>query len=443
MIISLLTAAVGVLLSALFSVLPGLHIYNVAGLALLALAAPENVVPPQSIAMLFVGMITGYAVLNTIPTVFLSAPDESTLFMLRPGQKFLLQGRGYEAALLSGVGGLSGIAVLLLLTPFASSILTPFRAVLHPHLHWILWALIAYLLLSEWPKGSQRAPAGWRRCWDGWRNLVAGLLAFVLSGVLGLILLYRTPVPVDATSQNLLPAFVGLFAVPSILHNLVSRVELPEQRGIPDLGVTPALVLQGALSGAAGGLFAAFFPVVTAGIGGLLAAHATAQRDDRVFLVSQGASKVLYYVGALLLFFVPGLHLTRGGMAWILAPVWDPVEVLGPDVSPFYYRAAAAALVSGVLAFFLLLGMARLAARFVTRVDYRWINLGTLILLLLFVVGWTGWGGLLICAAAVGIGLIPVLWGARRSNCMGVLLLPLAINMVGLGSPVVRWLGLA
>jgi len=442
MITALLTAAVGVLLAALFSVLPGLHIYNVAGLALLTLTAPGSEVPSQSIALLFVGMVTGYAVLNTIPSVFLSAPDESTLFMLRPGQKLLLQGRGYEAALLSGVGGLGGVAVLLLLTPFASFILVPLRALLQPHLHWILWALIAYLLLSEWPKGAQRAPAGWRRWWDGWRNLAAGVLTFVFSGILGLILFYRTPVPLGVAAHNLLPAFVGLFAVPSILQNLVSRVELPPQRATPSLSITPDIVFQGALSGAAGGLFAAFFPVVTAGVGGLLAGQATAQRDDRVFLISQGASKVLYYVGALLLFFAPGLHLTRGGMAWMLASVLDPVDALGGDVLPFYYRVAAAALVSGVLAFFLLLGMARLAIRLVAHLDYRRINAGTLVVLILMVGCWTGWGGLLVCTTATGIGLIPVLWGARRSNGMGVLLLPLALNMAGFGSSIVRWLGI-
>jgi putative membrane protein len=337
---------------------------------------------------------------------------------------------------------LGGIALLLLLIPFASSILAPIRAVLQPHLHWILWAVIAYLLLSEWPKGTQRAPAGWRRWWDGWRNLVAGMLTFVLSGILGLILLYRTPFPVRAGAHNLLPAFVGLFAVPSVLQNLASRVELPPQRTKPSLTVTPALVVQGALSGAAGGLFAAFFPVVTAGIGGLLAGQATAQRDDRVFLISQGASKVLYYVGALLLFFAPGLHLTRGGMAWMLAPFLDPADVLGASVSPFYFRITAAALVSGVLAFFLLIGMARLASRLVTHVDFHQVNLGTLALLILMVFGWTGWGGLLVCGAATGIGLIPLLYGARRSNCMGVLLLPLALNMAGLGRHVARWLGI-
>jgi putative membrane protein len=436
MVISLLIAAAGVLLATLLALVPALHVYNVAGLVVLVTTALGSRVPQEHLAVLFLGMITGYAMLNVIPSVFLSVPDDSTVFVVLPGQTYLRQRRGYEAVVLTGVGGLGGIAVLALLTPFASWLFPALRAILQPHLHWILWAIIAYLLLSEWPKGSDRAPAGWRRWWDGWRTLTAGLVTFLLSGLLGSILLYRPLVPVSIAYQDLLPAFIGLFAVPWILQNLLSQVELPEQHVAHTLDATPGLLVRGTLAGALGGLFAAFFPVVTGGIGGLLAGQATAQRDDRLFLISQGASKVIYYVGALLLFFVPRLHLTRGGMAWLLSSRWSA------HTAQSYYLAVTAVVFSGLLSFLSLLLMARVAIRLVSAVDYRWISLGTLALLLIIVIGMTGWGGLLICAVATGIGLIPALWGSRRTNCMGVLLLPLALNMTGIGSAIAGWLRL-
>ncbi len=45
-------------------------------------------------------------------------------------------------------------------------------------------------------------------------------------------------------------------------------------------------------------------------------------------------------------------------------------------------------------------------------------------------------------AVSTGIGLIPVLIGGRRMNCLGVLLLPLTLNMIGIGPMVAQWLGL-
>ncbi len=434
--IALLYAVGGALVAAVLSLVPALHIYNVAGFIILATAALGEVMPPEHLAMFFIGLITSYAILNTIPSIFLSAPDDSTIFVVLPGQKYLLQRRGYEAVVLTGLGGLGGIAVLALLTPVASSLLPALRAILQPHMHWILWTIIAYMLISEWPKGSDRAPAGLRRWWDGWKSLTAGLLTFFLSGLLGFILLYRSLVPVTVAYQNLLPAFVGLFAVPWILQNILSRVALPEQHIAATVDITPWLVLRGVFAGALGGLFAAFFPVVTGGIGGFIAGHATAQRDDRLFIVSQGASKVVYYVGGFLFFFVPGLHLTRGGMAWMLSSIWSSYT---PQT---YYTAVAAVLLTGLLAFFLLLLLTRLTIALVARVHYRWVSLATLVVLLLIVWGMTGWGGLLICAVATGIGLIPVLWGSRRMNCMGVLLLPIALNMVGWGAPLAAFLGL-
>jgi putative membrane protein len=434
--VGLLVAVMGALVAAVLALVPALHIYTFAGLIVLAMDRLGEVAPPELTGMFFLGMTAGYAMLNSIPSIFLAAPDDSTVFVVLPGQKYVLQRRGYEAVVLTGVGGLGGIAVLALLTPFASSLLPALRAILQPHLDWILWAVIAYMLMSEWPKGSDRAPAGWRRWWDGWKSLTAGLVTFLLAGLLGFILLYRSLVPVTVAFQNLLPAFAGLFAVPWILQNILSRVEIPEQHIARTVDVTPWLFLRGTLAGAMGGLFAAFFPVVTGGIGGFIAGHATAQRDDRLFIVSQGASKVVYYVGSLLFFFVPGLHLTRGGMAWMLSSLWSS------HAPQTYYQAVAAVILSGVVSLFLLLMMAHVAIKLVGKVRYRWISLGTLGVLLAIVVAMTGWGGLLICAVATGIGLIPVLWGSRRVNCMGVLLLPIALNMAGVGGVIAGWMGL-
>lgn len=452
-VLGLLLALAGTVAGSLLSLVPALHIYNVAGLTLLGVAMLGPPARPEWLGMFFLGLATSYSMVSVIPSIFLSAPDDSLLFVVLPGQKYLMQGRGYEAAALTGVGGLGGILALALLTPFASALLAGLRAILQQHLHWILWAVIAYMLMSEWPKGSDRAPAGWRRWWDAWRSLVAGLATFLFSGLLGFILMYRSVLPVTLSYQNLLPAFVGLFAVPWILQNLLARVHLPPQFVPQAMEATPGLLVRGIFAGALGGGLAAFLPVVSGGIGGLLAGHATAQRDDRVFLVSQGASRAVYYVGGLLLFFVPGSHVTRGGLAWMLSTLWNPRT---PHI---FYLAVAAVLLSGVLAFLLLFPLAQAVIWLVGRVHYRWISLGTLGLLLGLVGGLpalaeelVGLGGaqalhaalnsLLVCAVATGIGLFPVVWGSRRTNCMGILLAPVALNMAGAGAAVAEWLGL-
>ena len=140
-------------------------------------------------------------------------------------------------------------------------------------------------------------------------------------------------------------------------------------------------------------------------------------------------------MGGLLLFFVPGLHLTRGGMAWMLSTSYSSFT---PDV---YFLATAAALLAGVTAFFLSLGLARIVSVWISRINYHVISWITLGILIAVVLSFTGVIGLLICAVATGIGLIPVLWGARRMNAMGILLLPIAVHMVGGRHFVIQLLG--
>jgi len=429
-------ALAGTVLSSLLSCLPALHIYNLAGLfVILAVEIPE-LVPGELLAMFMLGLVVGYAMGNTIPSIFFGAPDESTQFVVLPGQRYLMEQRGFEAAVLAGVGGLGGLTVLLVLAPILPRVLPVVRDIVGPHLHWILGAILVYMVLSEWPKGSDRGRSGLAKFLDAWRSLAVGLLTLLLSGLLGMVLFYSNLVPAERAFQNLMPAFVGMFAVPWVLQNLLSLAQVPAQHVSRSVDLSPGLIVRGVGAGALGGLFAAFFPVVTAGIGGFLAGQATAQRDDRLFIVSQGTSKLVYYVGALLFFFVPGLHLTRGGMAAMLSTLYTPYT---PQT---YWTAIAATLICGALAFGLLLWLSRAAIWLVTRFDYRWISAATLVLLVGVVVAMTGWGGLLIAAVATAIGLLPVMWGARRMNCMGVLLIPLTLELAGLGTAVAGWLGL-
>jgi hypothetical protein len=85
----LVWAVVGALAAAALSLVPALHIYNAAGFLILSTSALGPLLAPQDLAMLLLGLVTGYSILNTIPSIFLSAPDDSTVFVVLPGQKYL------------------------------------------------------------------------------------------------------------------------------------------------------------------------------------------------------------------------------------------------------------------------------------------------------------------------------------------------------------------
>ncbi|MDI6773902.1 MAG: tripartite tricarboxylate transporter permease [Verrucomicrobiota bacterium] len=432
-----LAAAAGGLAGSVLACVPGLHIYNTLALLALAVGACDWAARPDWVIPLSTGLIVAFAVANTIPSVLVAAPDESAFFTVLPGQKLLMSGRGLEAALLTTAGAVAGLAAILLVAaPLAPRVLPAARAILQPHWHWVLWCVIAFLLLSEWPREVVGpGQAGWARFLRNWRSLGAGILTFLLAGLLGFILLYRSPIPPSAAFQNLMPAFVGLFTAPWLLLNTVSRAEAPRQRERP-FRVDGISALRGSVAGVLGGGFAAFAPVVTGGVGGFLAGHATAMRDDRAFLISQGASKTVYYVGGLLLFFVPGLRMTRGGGAWLIQ------GLVSTGSFGDYFMALASIATAGAVSLLLFVPLARGMIRAIHAWGYRRLSACALALVSALVPLLTGWTGLPVMLTAAGIGLIPVLFGARRMNALGVILLPMACNMSGIGPSVARALGL-
>lgn len=439
-ILILAASLTGAIASCCLACIPGLHIYNVMGLLVIGihwLAAHSFNIPLEITIPFSLGLMVGYALLNTIPSVILAAPDESAMFTVLPGQKYMLTGRGYEGVMITVIGGAVGlIFIVAIMGPIAPILLPQLHLVMRKHVHWILWCIIAFMLMSEWPKSRPIGQAGWSRFLDSWKSTGAGLLTFLLSGLLGFLLFFRSPVNVDVAFQSLMPAFVGLFTIPWLILNIGTGVTPPPQKITAPSNLNTQTTLKGSFAGILGGSFAAFFPIVTGGVGGLLAGHATAIRNDRAFLISQGASKQVYYVGGILLFFVPGLGVTRGGAAGMMKGLVAPLGYYE------YLMALTSIALAGAFSLLLVGPLTRATLKVTTRFGYRRISSVALIFILALVVSVTGLSGLMILCVACGIGLIPVLFGSRRMNCLGIILLPMACMMSGFGPVIANFLGL-
>ncbi len=439
-LIVLISVSAGTVLSSLLACLPGLHVYNVMGamvLGILALEGSNWAVPVLVYLPAMTGMIVGWSMLNTIPAVLLGTPDESAMFTVMPGQKYLMAGRGYEGTMITALGGLAGAFFLVLVVaPLAPRYLPVSQEVLRGHMHWVLWIIITFIIMSEWPKGGNRGPAGWAKFYDAWKTLLMGIATFLLSGLLGFIILTRSPVSHEVAFQNIMPAFVGLFAIPWCLLNMISAANVPKQRITKSIEVDGDVILRSVWSGGLGGGLASYLPIVTGGVGGLLAGHATAQRDERIFIMGQGVSKFVYYVGAFMLMFVPGLYLTRGGGAWMIKTLYSPIGVSD------YYLVLGCIAIAAAISYLMISPLARGTLWLIDRFNYRHVSSFALIIIVVMVLGVTGWIGLFIALVGTGIGLLPVLYGSRRLNCLGILLLPIACNMSGFGEAITAWLRL-
>ena len=251
-------ALLGALIGTIIALLPGLHAYTLVGVVLAAPTLPIiGHANNETNALFLLGLVVGWVMVNLIPAIFFFAPDDAHAGAVLPATKYLLRGRGSEAALLVAAGSLAALFGLVLLTPLLDQLFRPLRGILQPHTGWMLVAIIAFMLLGEWPR-SNMLTTPIRRLFSAWAYLGSGLLTFLLSGGLGIVLMYRNPLPLAQANQAMAPAFVGLFVLPSALQVLLMGARPPQQHTTPlnAFNLSPMTLLRGTLTGMAGGLFA-------------------------------------------------------------------------------------------------------------------------------------------------------------------------------------------
>ncbi|OYT40961.1 MAG: hypothetical protein B6U89_00580 [Desulfurococcales archaeon ex4484_58] len=428
---TLLGTGFGVLLSWI----PGFHIYNL--MALIMITYPVFMEVPESFPFFALGALVAFVYLSILPSVYLSVADESLILMLFPTQRYLVLGRGHEAVWLSLLGAVGGSIILVILgLTVIPVILPPLYLLFSPYITWILLAIVVFMFLSEWLKAGDREKTPSRRLWVAWQQSLGGIFVFLAAGLLGFFVMNTGFVPAKFAYVRLTPMFIGFFGMPWVLQNILSRRHIPRQDTRDKIEASMFGIANGTIAGAFGGYIAAFFPIVTGGMGALVAGHMASSRGDDVFIVSQGANRVLYYVGAFFLLFVPTARLTRGAGAWLVSSIYTPKTWI-----EFYYAAGAILLAAGI-SFISTIYMSKLLARILTQMNYVKLSYVVAVLLAIITYLLADIPGLIVLAVATIIGLASVVFNTRRSYCLGGLIFPVLISMTGQTGTLLQFFGL-
>ncbi len=419
----------------LLSWIPGFHIYNL--LALVMVVSPIFLNIPEVFPYFTIGAIVGFVYLSILPTVYLSVADESLILMLFPTQRYLMLGRGHSAVWLSLLGALGGTILLVILGLTILPYILPYVYRLYSnYIVWILLMIVLFMFMSEWPKSGDREPTPRKRLITAWRQPLGGLFVFFTAGLLGFVVMNTGLVPATFAYVRLTPMFIGFFGMPWVLQNILSKRHIPHQDTADKIEASIWGILNGTLSGAFGGHIAAFFPIVTGGMGALVAGHMASSRGDDVFIVSQGANRILYYLGAFFLLFIPTSRLTRGTGAWLVSSLYTPNTWI-----EFYYGVFAILVAAGV-AFVSTIYLSKVLARLLTALNYIWVSYAVVVGLILISYVLCGIPGIAVLAVATLIGLAAVAFNTRRSYCLGGLIFPVALSMTGNAGWLLHLLGL-
>ncbi|OIO62421.1 hypothetical protein COV22_01480 [Candidatus Woesearchaeota archaeon CG10_big_fil_rev_8_21_14_0_10_47_5] len=383
----LLAIALGTSVGIVTGLLPGIHINLVCSVVLASFI--NSLFSPLVLAVLLLSMATSNLLSCFICSTFLGVPSEEQALSVLPAQRLALQGRGMLALKLYVFGCFLGIMLCWLMAPAIIPLLTWAYRIMKPY---TAHALIGLAVFTVWRERDANL-----RFWC--------LIVFLISGVLGLVLLN------SSMNEPLLVMLSGLFGVSNLLLAGSRSARLAEQQECR-AEVRPAHLLPALACGS----MVSVMPTLGAGQASIIASHLALLRGEKDYLFTNGAITGVSFVTSILTAYAFG-KARNGSTAMALGLI----EQLDTRLLAMF---AAATLIAACIATPLVLRLGGIIAGMVSRINYRifsYIITAFVCLVVLLLCGPLGIIGLV---AAVSIGIVAITSRISRTAAMGCLIVP-------------------
>jgi putative membrane protein len=349
-----------------------------------------------------ISMAVTHTFLDFIPAIFVGVPEEETALSVLPAHKMVLEGKVYEAVKITAYGSLLGLFFAVASIPIALYFVPKVYTTVRDYVVYALVIAIGYLILREKTLKSKL-----------WAATI-----FALSGWLGTIALSQSMIN---ENQILFPVFSGLFGVSTILWSLKSKGVSVPQEEYALVKVDRKFGVAGAV-GAVGGMLVGVLPSLSPSQMGIILSEFLGE-STKLFLVSVSAINTSDAIYSFVSLYTIGNP--RSGVATMLGRI---IELNYESLLLFLGIIAFTAPIALALELFI----GKQALKFTRKIDFRKLNIGALITVLILVLVMTGLWGLLFTIVATAIGILPVLTGVSRTHCMGILILPTMMYFMGI-----------
>lgn len=386
----------GVALGTASGLVPGLHANNFA--LLLAGVAPSIPADPLYVGAAMLAAGVTHTFLDIVPSLALGVPDPALAPSALPGHRLVLQGRGREALRLSALGSALAVALAVpLAVPITAAMERAYPAIA-ANLSLILGVVAVLLVVTEQTMTARLGAA----------------LVVLGSGVLGLVTLDVPTGGVLPVGGMLAPLFAGLFGAPILVEALGGEGVPPQED--PQVTTTRGFVAAVGGVGTLAGALVGYIPGISSAIAAAGALVVLPRRGPRAFVVATSGVNTANTVFAL--FALLALGSPRTGVLVALEGAGVPHNL------PVLLGSVAIAAACG---FLLVLALGDWYLGVVGSLDNFWLSVGVLGFLCVLVTAFAGLVGLAVFVVSAAVGLVPARFGARRSSCMGVLLVPLIV----------------
>lgn len=389
----------GILFGVFTGLFPGIHV-NLISVLLLSLSPLLLLYTSALVLSVFIiSLAITHSFVDSIPSIYLGAPDEAQALSVLPGHLLLHRGEGHNAILCTVIGSYGCLFFSLLIFPLLLLGMNVIYSLIESFIGYILLLIMAAMIFRE--KGKR----------------LMTLVCFLLAGCLGLVVF-----SIHSLSQPLFPLLSGLFGLSIMLVSLMQNAELPIQDDSLPLQL-PLKTAGKAISAASVvGFVAAFLPGFGNSQAAIIANEIVRESEPEGFLVLTGGintANMLISIGT-----VYALSKARNGAIVAIR------ELVGNVDFSMMLLFLLVALVVGSVAVLLTVSLSKLFATLASRINYVDIIFWIILLICSLTYLFDGFVGLLVLCVSTCLGLLASVCGVGKNHLMGCLIVPVILYFV-------------
>ncbi len=383
---------IGILIGIVTGLTPGVHVNLVSVICVTLSPWLLQYTDAISLGVFIISLCITHVFLDSIPSIYLGAPEAETALGVLPGHRFLLKGEGMKAVKLTIAGSIFALLLSVVLFIPLIPVVKYGYPIIEGYIGEIIIFVVVFMMMRE-------------------RKKLWGITIFLLSGALGMIV-FNIP----NFKEPMFAMFSGMFGIATLLYSFNENENIPEQNTEEEISVDDKVTIKALFGGQISGFITAVMPGLGASTAAVIGMQICRGLKDAGFLIMLSSINCVNFVLSLLTLLV--FEKARNGA---IISIQKIVTVITPEVILIFIIAS---LITGGIGTFLTLKFARMFAKMMGYVSYKKIIIGIIVFITALVVLISGWIGIILLIASTAIGMIPAIVKTSRTHAMGCLLLP-------------------
>lgn len=392
----LMSLILGILVGIFTGLTPGIHINMVAASVLLFSPFLLKYFSPVVLGIFIIAVGITHTFLDSLPSIFLGAPDDSNVLGVLPGHRYLLRGNGLMAVKLFSIGSLLGLVVGIILFPIFYFITINTYNFFEKYFSYILLSVIIFMILRDNKK-----------LWAVFIVLISGLFGIIVFNL--------------NIKDPLFPMLSGLFGVSTLLISYFDNNNIPKQNIQDKTEINTNKTIFSIIAGNIGSFIVSTFPGLSSSIAAVISMQFVKDLGDKGFMMLLGCIGTCSFVLSLVA--LSAINKARNGAVIVISKIlqinlWIIVVFL------------IISLIVGSISFIITLKAGVFFSKIITKINYKMLIISIIIFITIMVYVFNSFIGLLVLITSTAIGIVPAITKIQRTHSMACLMVPVIIYLI-------------